>query len=493
MSRRALLDEVWRGVVVGEEVLTHSIAELRRQLGDSSRSPSYIETVHKAGYRLLVQVDVGEQAISCPPPFEPLEHDTSVAVLPLSVLDSDARLEAFAAALREEILDRLACLRGVRVVLGNPAAGAESHDIDLHVEGSIRGSGGSARISVRLADRRCDRYAWSQSYQQGTSDATQLQRQIASEMATAIRSRAVKAPANGGSASQELCEGPELQAYLVSLEAHNLLFRGGKENIRGAVELFSNAVALDPRSAQARAGLAISLIFLFMYYEPLGHHLERALEAATTAVGLDPRLATSRAALGWVLSSAGAFGEATASFMTAVRLEPSAFGPHYLFGRACFSEGRFELAAAVLERAGQIHSEDFHAWLLAAKARRSLGDEARALAAHRKALSRVEAYLESEPDDLRAICDKACCLVELGQVDQAMAWAEPHGELSDPMVYYLACAFARAGEVRPALDCLERIVETGWSHPGWLRSDPDLDSLRNELRFQRIERALGLH
>lgn len=52
IRRDDLLDAVWGDVIVGEEVLTHAIAELRRALCDSARQPRYIETVHKAGYRL---------------------------------------------------------------------------------------------------------------------------------------------------------------------------------------------------------------------------------------------------------------------------------------------------------------------------------------------------------------------------------------------------------------------------------------------------------
>lgn len=53
LTRGELLDAVWPGVTVGEEVLTHAVAELRRALGDSIRDPRFIETVHKSGYRLL--------------------------------------------------------------------------------------------------------------------------------------------------------------------------------------------------------------------------------------------------------------------------------------------------------------------------------------------------------------------------------------------------------------------------------------------------------
>ncbi|MGZ8337930.1 MAG: winged helix-turn-helix domain-containing protein, partial [Allosphingosinicella sp.] len=52
-SRDALLERVWPDVIVGEEVLTHAIAELRTALGDHSRAPHFIETIHKSGYRLL--------------------------------------------------------------------------------------------------------------------------------------------------------------------------------------------------------------------------------------------------------------------------------------------------------------------------------------------------------------------------------------------------------------------------------------------------------
>lgn len=56
-SRDALLERVWPNVIVGEEVLTHAVAELRRALGDDFRQPALIETIHKSGYRLLGEPD----------------------------------------------------------------------------------------------------------------------------------------------------------------------------------------------------------------------------------------------------------------------------------------------------------------------------------------------------------------------------------------------------------------------------------------------------
>ena len=54
--RDELLETVWPDVIVGEETLTHAIAELRRAFGDKPGRPRLIETVRKAGYRLLEPV-----------------------------------------------------------------------------------------------------------------------------------------------------------------------------------------------------------------------------------------------------------------------------------------------------------------------------------------------------------------------------------------------------------------------------------------------------
>ncbi len=56
VSRTELLDEVWADAVVGEEILTRAVSELRRIFGDSAREPRYIETIINKGYRLIAPV-----------------------------------------------------------------------------------------------------------------------------------------------------------------------------------------------------------------------------------------------------------------------------------------------------------------------------------------------------------------------------------------------------------------------------------------------------
>ncbi len=56
VSRNELIDEIWKGTYVTDEVLSRAISVLRSQLDDDRKNPSYIVTIPKAGYRLIMPV-----------------------------------------------------------------------------------------------------------------------------------------------------------------------------------------------------------------------------------------------------------------------------------------------------------------------------------------------------------------------------------------------------------------------------------------------------
>jgi DNA-binding winged helix-turn-helix (wHTH) protein len=71
-SKRQLIDSVWRTEFVSDHALTQVIAELRAALGDNARSPSYIETIPRRGYRLMASLT----------PIEPIEPAATGLSLP---------------------------------------------------------------------------------------------------------------------------------------------------------------------------------------------------------------------------------------------------------------------------------------------------------------------------------------------------------------------------------------------------------------------------
>jgi DNA-binding winged helix-turn-helix (wHTH) protein len=56
VTKQELLESVWPGVFVDEGILTVHVAALRKALGDTRRSPAYIETVSRSGYRFVAAV-----------------------------------------------------------------------------------------------------------------------------------------------------------------------------------------------------------------------------------------------------------------------------------------------------------------------------------------------------------------------------------------------------------------------------------------------------
>ncbi|MGI9413248.1 MAG: winged helix-turn-helix domain-containing protein [Hyphomicrobiales bacterium] len=359
IRRDEILDAVWADVIVGEEVLTHAIAELRRALDDRARSPRFIETVHKAGYRLCARPK------ACAP------------------------------------------------------------------------------------------------------DCTEAGERLRSDF--------------------------DLDWYRECLRGRVLFERGGKHNMHAAVEAYRTAAEYDPASPLGLAELAETLTFLYLYYEPHGSHLEAAFRAAETAISLEPDFALAHAVHGFILAIRGRRAPALGSFGAALRHQPNGFSPHYLLGRAMYAAGDMATAAALLDRAAQVKPQDFHALVIASAAYRGSGDCASATRASRAALARIDAHLQANPGDMRALCGKACCLVELGDAERALETVRDASPADDPLQYYLVDSLARAGEIDGALDALERVIEGGWAHADWLQADPDIANLRREPRFKRMQRALELH
>ena len=349
LSRADLMDEVWAGVTVGEEVLTHAIAEIRRAIGDSARHPRFLETVHKSGYRLVA---------------DPLD----------------------------------------------PLASTDAFDLDNHA------------------------------------------------------------------------------AYLDGCE---LFFQGGPQNVRRASDLFTGILDTDPTHALAYAGLARSQFFLDKYFGPSKPGDPGVEACGRNAVALDPNLPDAHAALGFALAGSDKHAEAMGSFVRAVKLGPHLAETHSLLGRASLASGDYRITATMLERAATLRPDDYHSLVLAAKARRSLADEPGCRANLVRARRRIHDALQVAPDHRRLLCDSLYCRIELGDdkriVDQAVRY------LDTPCAsnFYLVGAFARIGEVDLAIDCFEAVIEMGWSHAAWVACDPDIQTLRQEPAFRRLEADLS--
>lgn len=226
-----LLDQVWSGVVVTQDSVYQAVTALRRQLGDDAKQPKYIITVPRLGYRLIapVRAAVDEPALTVPPSPPPVQSRRvpwwavavavalvvglslylwrasttpdarSVAVLPFLDLTSQAMDEEyFADGLTEELIDRLSLTPGFKVPAASasyyykgkslpPAQIASELRVAYLLEGSLRESGETLRITARLTRANDGYVMWTQTYERPKPDRLTIQDEIAQEVTEALR------------------------------------------------------------------------------------------------------------------------------------------------------------------------------------------------------------------------------------------------------------------------------------------------------------------
>jgi DNA-binding winged helix-turn-helix (wHTH) protein len=101
VSKDEIIESVWDGRFIAEATLTRSVADLRRVLGDDQRSPRYIETIAKRGYRLVAAVSSAGRHHATASAQEPVAAETRNAGT-----DSGPVLVPFARPVREAVPER---------------------------------------------------------------------------------------------------------------------------------------------------------------------------------------------------------------------------------------------------------------------------------------------------------------------------------------------------------------------------------------------------
>jgi DNA-binding winged helix-turn-helix (wHTH) protein/TolB-like protein/Tfp pilus assembly protein PilF len=436
VSREELFAGVWPGAVVGDEALSQSITKLRRALGDDPRSPTYIETISKRGYRLTAPVSrdgVGPPPVplkpeprwkrvrwfglglamvaaaallflllrDAPPPADAEAADErqaawiTVTVLPFESLGGDGTRDYFARGIGDTLMTELGRLSGLRVI---SAAGITPEQAARRarylVSGSVQRDGGIIRINVRLTDTRTNEQLWSDRFERRASDLFPVQDEIIRKLAESLPAKVTE------SERQRLAKRHtrSLEAYDHFLRAQALfLARGASEN-RDAREFYRKAVELDPQFSRAYAGLAMT--HALEHRLPGGPEaapgLERALTLAETARQIDPDIAEVHWALGFVHTQARRYREATESLQRAIEINPSFADAYALLGGIHTYMGQSGKSIPLLRTAMRLEPEGGYLYfLLLGRAYFFENDIEQALINLRAALARNPADLEA--------------------------------------------------------------------------------------------------
>ena len=193
-----------------------------------------------------------------PAPGNPEVLHDSIAVLPFVNMSSDAEQEYFSDGISEELLNLLAKNPKLKVISRSSAFTFKGKDIDIptvakrlgvaHVlEGSVRKSGNTVRITAQLIDAETDSHLWSATYDRELTDIFAIQDEIAAQVVDALNLTLFGTPVTR--------KEPNLDAYALYLQGRHLT-RASFGSFEQAEALLKQALALDPDYAEAWIELA---------------------------------------------------------------------------------------------------------------------------------------------------------------------------------------------------------------------------------------------
>jgi serine/threonine protein kinase/Flp pilus assembly protein TadD len=420
----------------------------------------------------------------------------SVAVLPFSSQTGDQENESFADGIAEEIINALSKIKALKVSSRTSSFSFKGRNEDIReiarklqvgtiLEGSVRKSGKRLRVTAQLVNAADNSQLWAERYDRELEDVFAIQDEISANIVSALR---VVLTEDEKKAIEQVPTA-NVEAYEFYLRGRQFFHQHRRRAMEFAVQMFENAIELDPGYALAQCGVADCCSFLFQYYHASQENLNRAISASKRALELSPHLAEAHASRGLAVSLTGQFDEAEREFQEAMRLDPKSFEAAYFYGRACNAVGKLDEAAKWFERAVTVRPDDFAAQMLLSNCYMALGRIDDATSAMRRAYDASRKHLELNPDNPRALYMGALALRGLGEPEKALDWNRraQRMEPDDPSVLYnVACNYAQLSLPREAIEALSRAIDNGFGHWQWIEHDTDLDSLRAEPEFLEL-------
>lgn len=288
------------------------------------------------------------------------ERIDSLAVLPLKNLTGDPGQDYFVEGMHEALTAELSKISALKVISRTSAMRYKNTDKAMPeiarelgvtglVEGSVLRMDGQVRVTVQVIHGPSDRHLWAQSYQRDVRDVLGLYGEVIKGIAGEIAMTLT--PQEQGRLSVESPVDP--QAYDAFLQGNAYLRRWSSEaELRNAVTLFQQAIALDSTFALAYAQLSQAHAWLFWWwFDRSNERLAQARAAAEQALLLSTDLPEGHTVLGLTYMCELDVDRAWDHYSAAVRLQPNNAELHLFIGYAHATRSEWDKAVASAERA----------------------------------------------------------------------------------------------------------------------------------------------
>ncbi len=457
--------------------------------------------------------------------FNPPPH--SIAVLPFVNMSGDKEQDYFSDGLSEELLNDLARINELQVAARTSAFSFKGKDTDITtiahklnvgavLEGSVRRSGHTIRVTTQLINAVTGFHLWSETYDRDLGDVLKLQTEIATAVASTLKvtllgDEAAKIEAGG-------THNPA--AFDAYLRAEKTLWGGySPKVIETAVAAYTEAIRLDPDFALAFAARALAFASNAALWDTttsaVRADLDKAQADAAKAIALAPNLSEGYLARAVAYQDLLEFKEASEEYERALVLGPGNARVLRDYGSFAVYMGRSDPGLTALRRAVVLDPLNSSAQGFLGQALVALRRYPEAVAAYNDAealpsttpgpfLATIGTayYLLGDFESARASCEEnrddsesQSCLAKtyekLGRhADAEAVFAKLRSTRGDAWAYEYGQIYAQWGNTAKALEWLESALRLRNPDLVRLKTEPLLDPLRKEPRFQAIEREL---
>jgi serine/threonine protein kinase/Flp pilus assembly protein TadD len=420
----------------------------------------------------------------------------SVAVLYFENLSGAKEDEYLRDGITEDVITELSKIRGLNTfsrptVLAfrdkpvTPAQVGQQLGAAYVLTGTLRRAGARLRINAQLVDTHTDFPLWSERFDREMKDVFEVQDEMARKIAEALR--VTLSPEELEALAVKPTE--NLQAYDLYLRGKRYARRQTRQDLEFALQMFENAVAMDPSFALAYAACANACAMFYCNYSRDQVWVERAREASGKAVALRWDLPEVHVSQAWVLYAAELHDEAVRMVKKAIERKRDCEGAYYLLCRALFAAGRYQEVVDVADAAIEASGEDYNVYVPIGNSLGAMGKEEAKRNMTQRRMAALENHLKQVPEDARARILLGGDYAQLGRPDDALrelnlAVTLRANEAS--ILYNAACAYCGLKRKQEALDALRKAWEAGFRDSVWARRDPDLIPLHDDPEFDRL-------
>jgi TolB-like protein len=409
--------------------------------------------------------------------FNPPPH--SIAVLPFVNLSGEKEQEYFSDGLTEELLNSLTEIHELQVAARTSAFSFKGTNTDIGtiarklnvgavLEGSVRRSANTIRITTQLINAVTGFHLWSKTYDRDLGDVLKLQTEIATAVASALEVTLL-----GGTRIPAAFD-----AYLRGAKADTL--RHETKDLPAAIAAYTEAIRLDPHYALAFAARSMVLSGLAGEAETeaaMREGFDKAQADARQALALAPDLAQAHLALAYASEINLDFTQASEAYERALALAPGNVEILRISGGFAAYIGHIDAALAAVRRAVALDPLAHESYSTLGFV---LGD-----------LDGARASCETKPDYWLSQQCLAVIYDKLGRhADAEAVFSKMQAALGDTGAYQYATMYAQWGNRAKALESIEtalRLRDPGLEE---LKTDPLMDPLRKEPRFQAVVQEL---